>query len=221
MEQWNEIFKKRGRVFFKEQENMENILKIFREHGVKRILDLGCGTGRHVIYFAKNDFQVYGIDIAREGIRLTKEWLKKEGLNANLKVGSIYEKLPYKNDFFDAVISTNTIHHAAIEKIRKTIQEVERVSKPKSLLFITVRRREFRTFKPHSAKIERYKKRITKYKVIGPRSYVPTEGGEKGMVHYLFNKRILRKEFKNFTIKDIWLESDERHYCMLAKLKTK
>lgn len=221
MKQWNEVFKKHGRVFLTEQEDMGNILKIFRKHGVKRILDLGCGTGRHIVYFAKNDFQVYGIDIAKEGIKLTREWLKKENLNANLKVGSIYEKLPYKEDFFDAVISTNTIHHATIKKIRKTIREIERVLKPKGFLFITVRRRKFRTFSPHSVKIEHYKKQKTKYKVIKSRTYIPTEGVEKGLIHYLFNKRILRKEFKNFTIKDIWIEFDKRHYCMLAKLKTK
>lgn len=105
MKQWNEIFKKYGKVFLEPQEDTERVAEIFRKNGVKKILDLGCGTGRHSVFFTKRGFDVYGIDIAEEGIRMTKEWLKKEGLRSKLKTGSIYGKLPYEANFFDAVIS--------------------------------------------------------------------------------------------------------------------
>ena len=89
MKQWDKIFKRYGKVFLKAQENIVKIVKLFKKYDVKKVLDLGCGTGRHVVYLAKNNFNVYGIDIAEEGIKMTKEWLKKEKLRANLKVGSI------------------------------------------------------------------------------------------------------------------------------------
>jgi len=111
MKQWDKIFKWHGKVFEKPQGNIPRIAKLFKKKGVKRILDLGCGSGRHTVYFAKNGFDVYGIDVAPSGIKMTKKWLKKENLKANLKVGNIYKKLPYKDNFFDAVISTQTIHH--------------------------------------------------------------------------------------------------------------
>lgn len=219
MKRWNKIFKQYGKVFLKPQEDVLNIVKIFKKHGVKRILDLGCGSGRHVVYFAKKNFDVCGIDIAEEGIKIAKEWLKKEKLRANLKIGSIYKKLPYKDSFFDAVISTNTIHHARIETIRRAIGEMERVLKPKGLIFITVRKRKFKKFWPKFTKIEKYGEQRTSYKVIGSRTYLPIEGGEKGLVHYLFNKESIRKEFKNFKIHEIWVDSDRRHYCFLGELK--
>jgi len=219
MQQWNKIFKKKGKVFTGVQEDIPKILTVFKKHNVKRILDLGSGSGRHVIYFAKKGFDVYGIDIAKEGIKITKSWLEKERLQANLKIGSIYKKLPYQNNFFDAVISTNTIHHARIKNIRKAIREIERVLKPNGLIFITVRKRKFRRFYPKLTIIERYGKQKTRYKVIGPRTYVPMEGGEKGLIHYLFNKKLLKKEFKNFKIYDIWVDSNRRHYCLLGELK--
>ena len=221
MKQWDKIFKKYGKVFMGTQEDIPRITKIFKKHHVKRILDLGSGSGRHVIYFAKNGFDVYGIDISEHGIKITKEWLKKERLRANLKIGSIYRKLPYKENFFDAVISTTTIHHGKIGNIRKAIREIERVLKPKGLIFITVRKRKFRRFYPKLTIIEKYGKQKTRYKVIGPRTYVPIEGGEKGLIHYLFNKKLIRKEFKDFKIYDIWVSSDKRHYCFLGELKTK
>ncbi len=219
--QWNEIFEQYGKVFTKIQEDLPKIVKIFKKHGVKKILDLGCGSGRHTVYLAKRGFQVYGVDISKEGIKITKEWIKKEKLRANLKIGSIYRKLPYQDNFFDAIISTNTIHHAKIETIRKAIQEIERVLKPKGLIFITIRKRKFRKFWPKYTIIEKYGKQKARYKVIGPRMYTPIAGGEKGLIHYLFNKELIRKEFKNFKIYDIWIDSSGRHYCFLGELKGK
>jgi 2-polyprenyl-3-methyl-5-hydroxy-6-metoxy-1,4-benzoquinol methylase len=72
MQQWNKIFKKEGKVFIGVQEDIPKILALFKKHNVNRILDLGCGSGRHVIYFAKKGFDVYGIDVAKEGIKITK-----------------------------------------------------------------------------------------------------------------------------------------------------
>lgn len=219
MKQWNKIFKRHGKVFLKPQEGIVKIAKLFKKYGVRKVLDLGCGTGRHTIYLAKNNFDVYGIDIAKEGVKITKEWLKKERLRANLKIVSIYEKLPYQDNFFDTVISTNAIHHGKIENIRKAIREIKRVLKPKGLIFITVRKRKFRRFYPKSTIIEKYGKQKVRYKVIGTRTYAPIEGGEKGLIHHLFNKKLIRKEFNDFKIRDIWVDSEGRHYCFLGELK--
>lgn len=138
--QWDKIFKESGKVFIKPQEDIPKIAKLFKKKDVRKILDLGCGSGRHLVYLARQGFDVFGIDIARHGIKIAKDWLRKENLKANLKIGDIYKPLPYKNDFFDAIISTNTLHHAKIEKIRKLIKEMERILKPSGLIFVTVRK---------------------------------------------------------------------------------
>lgn len=39
------------------------------------------------------------------------KWLKEEGLKANLKVDDIYKKLPYPDNLFDTIISTQTLRH--------------------------------------------------------------------------------------------------------------
>jgi len=218
MKQWNEIFKQSGKVFLEPHENIAKVVEVFKKHKVKRVLDLGSGSGRHVIYLVKNGFDVYGFDIAEEGIKITRHWLEKEKLDANLKIGSIYEKLPYQDNFFDAIISTSVIHHGKLENIRKAIKEIERVLKPKGLIFITVRRRQFRNW-PKFKITEQYDKRQTKYEIVGSRTYLPLNGGEKGMIHYLFNKKLIRKEFKNFQIDKIWVDSKGRHYCFLGELK--
>lgn len=221
--QWDKIFKKCGKVFTKPQENISKITKLFKKKGVKKVLDLGCGSGINLVYLAKHGFEVYGIDNSPTAIKIAKNWIKEKSLKADLKINNIYKRLPYKDNLFDAVISIKTIHHARIKNIRKATKEIERVLKPGGLLFITVRRRRFNK-KTWSKYIidEKYEKRITKYKVLASsRAYIPLEGGEKGLIHYLFNKKLLKKEFRNFKIYDIWVESDKRHYCLLGELKSK
>jgi len=221
MKQWNQIFKTHGKVFLKSQENISRIASVFKKNKVKRILDLGCGSGRHTVYLARKGFELHGFDIAEEGIKIAEEWLKKEGLRAGFKTGSIYEKLPYKDNFFDAVISTNAIHHGNIEEIRTAVKEVERVLRPEGFIFITVRKRKFRKFYKKGTVIEKYGKQKTRYKITAPRTYIPMEGGEKGLPHYLFNKEIIQTEFKHFKIQDIWTDNAKRHYCFLARLRRK
>jgi len=219
MKQWSGIFKKRGKVFTKIDENMPKLLELFKKNKVKRILDLGFGSGRHAVYFAKHGFDVYGIDIAEGGLDITNSWLEKEKVAAKLKIGSIYDSLPYGDNFFDAVISTQSIHHGKIEDVRKCIKEVERILKPKGLLFITVRKRKFKKEWKIGTVVKKYGKQRSDYKIIAPRTYIPTEGGEKGMPHYLFNMALLKKEFKHFKIYNIWTTSLKIHYCLLGELK--
>jgi ubiquinone/menaquinone biosynthesis C-methylase UbiE len=219
MKQWNKIFEEKGRVFMEPKKEIINAAKIFKKRGVKKILDLGCVTGRHVVYLTKRGFEVYGYDIAEEGIKLAKEWLKEEGLKASFNVGSIYDKLPYKDSFFDAVISTHAIHHGKIEEIRKAIAEIKRTLKPNGLIFINLRKRRIRKFEPKKPIIEKYGYQTVSYKMIAPRTYIPIEGGEKDLPHYLFDKKGIQREFKDFTIHKIWTSDSGRHYCLSAELK--
>lgn len=212
MQQWNKIFKKSGKVFTKVQEDIPKVVKLFKKHNVKKVLDLGCGSGRHTVHLAKRGFDVYGLDVAEEGIKITRDWLKKENLKAHLKVGDIYQKLPYKDDFFDAIISTQTLHHQRIGKIRKLIREIERILKPKGLIFVTVTKKK--------TKKELPKKGLWKIKMIAPRTFIPLDYEEKELIHYWFNKKILRKEFKNFKIYDVWVDS-KHHYALFGELKIK
>jgi len=215
-EQWNKIFEQQGKVFAKPQEDIPTIVKLFKKRGVKRVLDLGCGSGRHAVYLAKRGFEVYGIDIAPEGIKITKDWLKKEKLKASLKIGSVYKKLPYRDNFFDAIISVQVIHHARIKTIQKAIREIERVLKPNGLIFVTVPR----LFSKRNLKDLSKKAKIWKLKRIESRTFIPLNEDEKGLIHYYFNRGLLRKEFKNFKIQDIWFDT-KRYHCLLGELKSK
>lgn len=104
---------------------IDNIIEIFRELKVKKILDLACGSGRHLIYFLEKGFNMYGIDLSDEAIKIANSSLKKESLKADLKTGSIFKQLPYEDDFFDGIICIRSFNHGTIENIRKGISEIE------------------------------------------------------------------------------------------------
>ena len=135
---WDQIFQSEGRIFENPHEDMSQLIPYFKARGGKRILDLGCGSGRHIVYLAKHDFEVYGIDASPVGIDLAKRWMEDEKLTANLIIGNIYNKLPYADAFFDAVISVQVIHHNTAENIRRLIVEICRVLQPEGLFFATV-----------------------------------------------------------------------------------
>jgi SAM-dependent methyltransferase len=85
-----------------------------------KVLDLGCGTGRHLVYLAKNKFEVFGIDGSDKAISISKEWLRQEKLNASIKVGSILDASLYEKNL-DVVIDISSMQHNLIEEIRAIV----------------------------------------------------------------------------------------------------
>lgn len=118
---WESVFKENGRVFLEPHENMANLAGFLKQRDAKTILDLGCGTGRHTVFLAAQGFDVYGLDSSFQGLELTKEWLKESNLNAHLTMQDMSKSLPYQDNFFDAVISVQVIHHGTLASIRALV----------------------------------------------------------------------------------------------------
>lgn len=70
MPDWNDIFSEKGRFFTETHPDMERIAEIFKEKGVHKILDIGSGTGRHLIFLPKMSFEMYGFDASPKTISL-------------------------------------------------------------------------------------------------------------------------------------------------------
>jgi SAM-dependent methyltransferase len=54
-----------------------------------RLLDLGCGTGRHLVHFAARGFEVTGVDLSQHMLAVTTRKLAARGLRATLVHGDI------------------------------------------------------------------------------------------------------------------------------------
>jgi len=206
---WDLIYKQHGTWLQEPHEDMPQVISFFQQMDVKKVLDVGCGAGRHVVYLAGQGFQVSGLDSSDEAIKMNRDALKKMNLSAELTVASMYERLPYPNNNFDAIICTKALNHGILERIRGTINEMERVLKPSGAIFIVVTK---------TRKILPSKKQKREAKIIAERTLVPKTGREIGVIHFQFNKEILLKEFRHFKVIDCHVDS-MRNYCFLGILK--
>lgn len=102
------------------------------------ILDAGCGGGRNLIYFLKNNYKVFGVDqnaAAIEQVRLLAERLSPSLSKDNFQITGV-ENLPFPNESFDVVISSAVLHFATDERhFNKMLEEMWRVLKSNGLFF--------------------------------------------------------------------------------------
>jgi len=106
----------------------------FREYLDKkdRVLDIGCGSGRDVIYLAKNGFDSYGIDFSKVAIEKTRKRYK--GKNLHLFVSKA-ENLPFKNGFFDSIYCGWVLYYT---DMKKSISEINRVLKDGGIFYLVL-----------------------------------------------------------------------------------
>lgn len=118
----------------------------FKYMGLKpgmRVLDLGCGEGRHVhgLHMLKG-LDVVGLDIdlpslqkAKDGLNYIDQLGAKTSGSADFCLGSAYQ-LPFQDNTFDALICSEVLEH--LENYPKVIEEIRRVLKPAGKLAITI-----------------------------------------------------------------------------------
>lgn len=210
MPDWEEIFKEQGYVFVDPHQDMFRLSEIFHEHEVKRILDLGCGTGRHLVYFSQAGFEISGIDSSETALDLARKWLKEEGFDADVHLGRMEDPLPYSDDFFDAIISIQVIHHNMIDDIVATIREIERVLTIGGYIFVTVAK-----LGPKPKKSEDG----WNFHQVEDGTFIPQSGPESGIPHHYFTEEELHKVFINFQILEMYVD-DTNHRCVLATKKS-
>ncbi len=100
-------------------------------HG-KKILDLGCGSGDHALYFKQKGFEVTAIDLSNEMIKLCKE----KGINA--KKMDI-EKLEFKDNTFNGIWAVTSLLHIPKQKIGRIIKKLSKILRYNGLLYICMK----------------------------------------------------------------------------------
>jgi SAM-dependent methyltransferase len=176
----------------------------FCANGLRRILDLGCGDGRHLVFFAQRGYRAYGLDIAPWGVRRAKEWLTRERLEAGVVCGDMLA-LPWPDGALDAVFSIQVIYHGQLASIRRTLDEVYRILCDRGLFFATL------------LKYPPVGRRIQEFEEIEPRTYVRMEGFEKGLSHHFFIQGELEDVLHSFDLLRLDESSDGKYFNVLAQ----
>ena len=120
---------------------VQYVLRNFERDSKARILDAGCGAGRHVLFMAEEGITPYGVDFSSSGVEYTKSILSEKGYYGFAKnvIGGGLDALPFEDNFFDGLISFGVLYYLPYSKIVESVKEFYRVLKPSGRCFVTVR----------------------------------------------------------------------------------
>ncbi len=97
--------------------------------GGRRVLDIGCGLGRHTVYLAARGFEVTATDNAPAAVAACTENLEEAGLTANV-IGTEMTDYPFPDGHFDGALGSHVIHHTDRATLERILGEITRTLAP-------------------------------------------------------------------------------------------
>lgn len=169
--------------------------------GGRRVLDVGCGVGRHVIALARRGFHVTGCDVSSVGLARCRAWLAREGLTATLSQHPMTE-LPYPDRSFDGVLAFFVVYHATRAEIQRALAEVRRVLIPGGRFYVTFIARDAERDEQLRADVAAGRRiEIEPFTFVARRD---TEG-DKELPHHYSDEAEVRALLEGFVIDELWL----------------
>tara|TARA_B110000008_G_scaffold119766_1_gene122448 strand:+ start:2907 stop:3572 length:666 start_codon:yes stop_codon:yes gene_type:complete len=114
----------------------KELIRFYNLNSESKVLDIGCGKG-YLLYEMKlliPDLDIVGIDSSVYGLQNAKDEIKPFIYNHKAQ-----EKLPYKDEEFDLVISLGTLHNLRIHELKIALSEMDRVGKKGYLMLESYR----------------------------------------------------------------------------------
>jgi SAM-dependent methyltransferase len=157
----------------------------WKQAGKSRLLDLGCGTGRHALFFAARGFTVDAFDLSTSGIVILKQTAAARDLTVRTQVGDMLA-LPYENSSFDCLLAYHVIFHTDRSGIERALSEVHRVLAPGGEAYITFNSKNSPVFSdPTNERIDE-------------NTLIKTHGVEAGIPHYFVDTPEVRRLLASF-----------------------
>jgi tellurite methyltransferase len=103
-----------------------------------RVLDAGCGSGRNLVYFLREGYDVFGVDTDPSAIEYTRRLAASlaPALPADNFRLEAMEEMTFPDAFADVVLSSAVLHFASCDDhFEAMLRSTWRVLKPGGLLF--------------------------------------------------------------------------------------
>jgi ubiquinone/menaquinone biosynthesis C-methylase UbiE len=112
--------------FFHIQEMM--ITDYVAHHAPCKVLEFGCGTGRHLRNLAGiAGVECYGFDQSEAMIDAGFKWAPADWRESHVSVGGATDRLPYDDGAFDLVYTCEALLHTRPEDLAGRLAEITRV----------------------------------------------------------------------------------------------
>ena len=106
-----------------------HIAKLLELSGRESLLDVGCGEGLLLSNLPAG--KKTGLDYSRQSVEIAR----KKNPGARFVVGDA-DKLPFKNNSFDRVLSHSTFIYYSSSYAERALHELERVCKPEGVILV-------------------------------------------------------------------------------------
>jgi SAM-dependent methyltransferase len=134
---WDKLFSQVEWGHYPGEELIRFVARAFYDVPIRKdiqILEIGCGTGANLWFLAREGFSAYGMDGSKIAVEQAANYLKDEGLAADLQQGDVM-KLPYSDSTFHAVLDVECIYANSLADTSVILDEVYRVLKPGGWIF--------------------------------------------------------------------------------------
>ena len=213
MPDWNILFTDKNLIINEPNNNLVNFfIEHEKENSVKNIIDLGCGTGRHSLYFAEKNYPVHSVDSSENALDILKQNLKPSykiklsRLNL-IDLSDIKEK-------YDLAVCINVLSHGKFNELEKMFYEIEKIIENNGYLFLIITPVEFFKYVTTSKTIE-----------VEKNSYLYINAPDGEIIHHFYTNdelTYLLRNYKNLIIKNIfeyspWLKKEVEHLMVIAR----
>lgn len=109
----------------------------WKELGLTRFLDLGCGIGRHTLLFAQNGFDATGYDLSENGLRNLSEKARFLNLPIKTVLGDFLD-MDFSMDSFDSILAYHSLYHVDTPGMKKCIANISHILKSGGEIYFTM-----------------------------------------------------------------------------------
>ena len=132
-------YEKLAKEYYKNHNDISNI-KEFIEFFAKnikgnKILDIGCGPGRDANYFHKMGFNVTGIDLTSNFIKMASENFSE----ITFKIKDMRTLTDFPENYYDGLWVNASFLHIPKEEGKKTLSGFNRILKNNGIIYISVK----------------------------------------------------------------------------------
>lgn len=176
-------------------------VQLFKKKEYKKVLDIGCGYGKHSIHLAENDFYVSSIDISVQSLEWLKGYIDKKSINNITLFKADINNLPFEDDYFYVVVCLSVLHHQCLKQIQNSISEIHRVLKQKGCLLF-----DFMSIEDDS---------FGSGEEIETNTFIGSREGEENIPHHYTDIEEFNRLFEKFT--EIKVHENEYHIAIDSK----
>lgn len=108
---------------------------LLQKEAMGTVLDIGCNIGAMVKFYEKRSSLITLCDIDEFTVKGAKI-SNINSSNLNFVCGNIRD-LPFKNGYFDTIVTLETIEHVPQQKQKQSLEEILRVAKSGATIYIS------------------------------------------------------------------------------------